>query len=184
MTSTNVNCCTDFYRAVSVGSLDNLYEILGKTERKMMSNLAQSYNEMGETPLLVAINKRHLHVVQFLVDILEIDISQVGRFSWKDSNYLNIPPLFAAIISDQISMTNYLIETKKVAVNLDLFMKDSTTTSLDKINVLELIGAGYILHGVCDSHLRGLIYWEKAEIFGQHVIVDGSSISKTFIFLI
>jgi hypothetical protein len=118
------------------------------------------------------------------VDILEIDISQVGRFSWKDSNYLNIPPLFAAIISDQISMTNYLIETKKVAVNLDLFMKDSTTTSLDKINVLELIGAGYILHGVCDSHLRGLIYWEKAEIFGQHVIVDGSSISKTFIFLI
>ena len=181
MTSTDVNCCTDFYRAVYVGSLDDLYEILGKTERKIMSNLAQSYNEMGETPLLVAINKRHPFVVQFLVDILEIDISQVGRFSWKDSNYLNIPPLFAAIISDQMSITNYLIETKKDAVNLDLFMKGSTTTRLDKINVLELIGAAYILHGVRDSHLRGLIYWEKAEILGQHVIVDGSSISKTFI---
>ena len=123
----------------------------------------------------MAINKRHLHVVTFLVDVLDIDISQVGRFSWKGLNYLNIPPLFAAIISDQMSIIKYLIETRKVAVNLDSFMKDSITV-LFKMNILELIGAAYILHAERGCRLRGLSYWKKAESLG-HLKIGDISIS-------
>lgn len=171
----------EFFCAVSVGSLDDLNKIIGKIGGEMIFNLAQSYNEMGETPLLVAISNRHLNVVQFLVGVLEIDISQEGRFSWKDLNYLKIPPLFAAIISDQMSIIHYLIETKKVAVNLDLFLSDSSTHHItelfrNKIDVLELIGAAYILHGDRESCLCGLSYWEKSESFVP-VPVDGRSIS-------
>ncbi|XP_046636782.1 uncharacterized protein LOC124315267 isoform X2 [Daphnia pulicaria] len=159
----------EFFRAVSVGSLDDLNEIIGNIGGEMIFNLAQSYNETGETPLLVAISNRHLHVVQFLVGVLEIDISQEGRFSWKDLDYLKIPPLFAAIISDQMSIINYLIETKKVAVNLDLFLSDSPNRHifelLRQINILELIGAAYILNGDRESLLCGLSYLKKSKYF-------------------
>lgn len=170
----------EFFCAVSVGSLDDLNEIIGNIGGEMIFNLAQSYNETGETPLLVAISNRHLHVVQFLVGVLEIDISQEGRFSWKDLDYLKIPPLFAAIISDQMSIINYLIETKKVAVNLDLFLSDSPNRHifelLRQINILELIGAAYILNGDRESLLCGLSYLKKSEYFVPFP-VDGRSIS-------
>lgn len=88
---------------MSIGSEFELREILDAEGRKITINAAESYNEQGETPLLVAMRRKHFDAVKFLVTDLKVDvIGQNGRFSWKGIDCSEVPPLFAAIISGKI----------------------------------------------------------------------------------
>lgn len=84
MASAKTNSNQHFFQAVANCSVDDLRKILDMEGLESTTKLAQSYNETGETPLLVAIGQQHclqhFFVMKFLVDLLNVDISQTGRF--------------------------------------------------------------------------------------------------------
>jgi hypothetical protein len=143
----NTNGSKEIFEAVRMGSVDVLEKLLATNGLDATSKLAQSYNEEGETPLLVAIKCKHLKVVKFLVKSLKVNFGQIGRFFWRTVDYSEVLPLFASIISDQLSIMKFLFaqEMKYTsAISLDSIMSSSIPRP-QKIDQLELIGAGFIL---------------------------------------
>ncbi|KAK4025842.1 hypothetical protein OUZ56_014887 [Daphnia magna] len=80
---------------------------------EFIANVAKSYNDMGETPLLVAIKNRNFRTVKFLVSKLKVSVIQVGQFTWKNVDYTDVPPLFAAVISNQLTIINFLVDSEQ-----------------------------------------------------------------------
>lgn len=165
MASTKVNTDDDFFQIVASGSVSDLLKIIEKEGREKSTKLAQSYNEMGATPLLVAIGKKDFQVMELLVEVMGASIGQIGHFTSNGVDYADCPPLFAAIVSDQLSFVEYLFKRKmtrdKPSLNFDSFLSSSITCR-QKINILKLIGATYMLSGNWSSFLHGLSYWKKA----------------------
>ncbi|XP_046461804.1 uncharacterized protein LOC124208129 isoform X1 [Daphnia pulex] len=146
-TDSNTNGSKEIFEAVRMGSKDVLKKLLATNGLDVTSKLAQSYNEEGETPLLVAIKCKHLNVVKFLVEDLKVNIGQIGRFFWKMMDYSEVLPLFASIISDQLSIMQFLFAEEmkyKSTISLDSIMSSSIPRP-QKIDQLELIGATFIL---------------------------------------
>jgi hypothetical protein len=166
-TDYNTNGSKEIFEAVRIGSVDILEKLLATNGLDVTSKLAQSYNEEGETPLLVAIKCKHLNVVKFLVEDLKVNIGQIGRFFWKTVDYSEVLPLFASIITDQLSIMKFLS-----AISLDSIMS-SSIPRLQKIDQLELIGSTFILlknvpwisqedDGNDPDEQRGRMCWKEA----------------------
>ncbi len=140
-----------FFNAVSKGLVDELQEMLAIHGLDVMTNLAKSYNGTGETPLLMAIKRSDQYTVKFLIEHLDVCVSQRGRFSWKEFDWLEVPPLFAAIISGQKTVINLLIEREALS-SVPFTEADSIASSSisrqEKIDVLELMGAAYIFRAL------------------------------------
>ena len=68
----------------------------------MTTILANSYGGIRDTPLLLAIRGNDItKTVELLINDLNIPTHQLGRFLWKEFEYLKGSPLYAAIISEQ-----------------------------------------------------------------------------------
>ena len=70
----------NFFRSVSEGSVKDLQKLLGANGRKITTDMAKSFNECGETPLLLAIKKNNHLMVAFLVEVLD-----ALSIKWEDS---------------------------------------------------------------------------------------------------
>lgn len=174
-TDSNTNGSNEIFEAVRIGSVDVLKKLLATNGLDVTSKLAQSYNKEGETPLLVAIKCKHLNVVKFLVEDLKVNIGQIGRFFWKTVDYSEVLPLYASIISDQLSIMKFLFAEEmkyESAISLDSIMSSSIPRP-QKIDQLELIGAGFILlknvpwisqedDGNDPDEQRGRMCWKEA----------------------
>ena len=166
------NCIEVFFQAVSKGSVPNLQKLLKKhkpheDEEAMIVN---SFNSGGETPLIVAIKGNHHEMVKFLIEELKADVFKTGRFNWKGMEYLQALPLFVATLSDFTSdqcIINFLVGKSTVDISiLNPFVMTAKMLPSQKIDMLELMGAAFIVHlNVADWRRRielGICCWESA----------------------
>ncbi len=165
-----INDTEAFFKLVSIGSVTELKKLLSKFEQEVVEKISKSCNIDGETPLLLAIKGNHKKMVKFLLQNLNVPIAQTGRFVWRELVYGAVPPLLAAILSDQTSdlcIIDFLI-TKEVriftsSVNVDSVLSSPIPCS-QKIEILELMGAAYILiqQGKQRACQFGLQCWTEA----------------------
>ncbi|KZS12324.1 Uncharacterized protein APZ42_022430 [Daphnia magna] len=141
--------CINFFQAVATGSMECLRKAF-KEGDEFIANVAKSYNDMGETPLLVAIKNRNFRTVKFLVNKLKVSVIQVAN---------NI------ILFVDLSQHPLILS--------------SQTTRLQKICILELIGAAYIFDGTRASRLHGYSCWMQAFLLRQSTTDGGSTIPKS-----
>ena len=136
------------FSAAASGSVEAMQEVVYRCGLEQTAELAKSQNNEGETPLIVAVKGNHLEVVKFLVHELHVSIGQTARFLWKGVDYLQVPPIFAAIICGKLPhqlIIRFLIETDfENPVVLDSVLSSSIPPS-QKLDVLEVIGAAYAL---------------------------------------
>ena len=171
-----------FFSAVSKGSITEVQQLLYVNGLEITTDMAKSFNELGETPLLVAIKENDYLMVQFLVEVLNVPINQMGRFLWNEVDYPEVPPLFAAIICDQTFstfivhfLTTALLNSGARPVNifhacLDSILASSISNRTQKIDILELLGAAFIPAGM--FRRSGILEfvvecWKKALILRQ-----------------
>ena len=183
--ATNNNIRT-FFQAVKTGSVDTLKELQLKIDPKELTKMSKLFTHEGETPLLLAIRGCHLEMVKFLIEDVKVNKQQFGRLIWKGTmDYMEVPPLFAALIYDHIpeqSITNFLIEQQ----DHDEFLKVMTSFFFSpipwtqKIEIFELIGAGYLLKKPFDAEMAacGLHYW-KQSLRLRHGNLNRPSFPKT-----
>lgn len=162
-----------FFETLESGCLSALQLTLGNVEPEVKAWLVESYNERGETALVVAIRRRDLSLVKYLMDDLKVDTCRIGNFTWNGVEYLDVPPLFMAIICADFYIFKYMLEyqhlnlvDERAGINEILA---SLQPSQEKINVLELLGATYIHHDLVHprnnnqtTRRRGLQYWREA----------------------
>ena len=87
-----------FFQIVKEGSVEKLKEFEKTNEREETFEIANSFNENGVTPLLLAITESNLLMTEYLIWNLNVNINQTGKFFWNGMGYLEGPPLFAAIL--------------------------------------------------------------------------------------
>ena len=171
---TNQNLDT-FFKAVSTGSVPELQELLKKMEPDVKVRIANSFNTEGETALIVAIKGNHQEMVKFLVEEMKADIFKMGRFKWKELDYEEAMPLFVAVLSDYTfnqSIVNFLVtkdtsdeDTADPPDILKPFLISKFSKVMQNIDMLELMGAAYILHTHEDGIIRvwlGIYCWTHA----------------------
>ena len=167
MASEKVMNVDAFFRIVSSGSVDELKKMIVDCSEET-TKIANSFNDEGETPLIVAIKGNHPEMVRFLVRELKADICQLGRFTWKNLDYLESPPLFAAIMCDNrpdmITIKFLIYQTTEPSTIFYSISSSDFLTRNQKIDVLELVGAAYCLIKL--SHLNSLKFaarfWSEA----------------------
>ena len=137
------------FEAAASGSVEAFREVVNSCGLEQTAEYAKSQNEERETPLIVAVKGEHYEVVEFLVDELHVSVGQTGRFLWNGVDYLQVPPLLAAIICGKLSYQPIidLLIARDVAnpVVLESILSSSIPRSV-KIDILELIGAAYVLN--------------------------------------
>ena len=107
----------------------------------------------GETPLIAAFKENQFPQIKCWIQDSKVIINELGRFSWKGLDYLEAPPLFVAIMCDYSPLQNIvqlLTDRELTTHNESLAILDSISSSArlsrtQKIDVLELVGAAYIL---------------------------------------
>ena len=177
-----------FIQIVKEGSVAKLKQFLGTNGLRETTILANSYGENGDVPLLLAISGNHREMVEFLVNQLNVYTDQLGRFVWKGLEYTEVPPLFAAIIFEgneqpsehpsslNSSFVEIIINKEMCSCYGDRFRlflySIELSTSIprsQKIDVLELMGAAYLLNQFKDKKETadrrrdyGLLCWKKA----------------------
>lgn len=152
----------------SVSQLQKMIDVDGWTE---VYDTARLFNEEGETAILLAIRRRHLGVVKFLVDEAKVDLDQNGRFQWKGTDHSAVPPLFAAVVSGQPAIVEFLICTENAddGISVDIMgsILTSSITRAEKIDALELVGSAYISRGRIAGQRLGVPCWMQATILRQ-----------------
>ena len=142
-----------FFEAVGRGSADEVRSMVITNGKELMVQLARSSNDFGETPLILAVKGNHKEMVKLLVEELDAPIGQTGRFMWKGIDYQAVPPLFSAILAehtDPMPILKFLIFKDFTAnhnsgpASLDSIISSSVPLK-QKIDILELMGAAYIL---------------------------------------
>ena len=162
----------EFFMAVEEKSLDKLKDILNQDGMEETAALAKSFNEYNETPLLTAISTNQKEMVKFLIDTLRAPIDQIGDIWWDstdDDYHEQGPPLFCAIIcNEDLSIVKFLIDKEMSNTTVEHPVLNSVLTSsidrLQKIMILELIGATYILERpeLERAKKTGLLCWIEA----------------------
>ena len=127
----------------------------------------------GETPLIAAIKENQFPQIKCWIQDSKVNINELGRFSWKGLDYLEAPPLFVAIMCDYSPLRNIvqLLTDRELATNnkslaiLDSISSSARLSRTEKIDVLELVGAAYILKKNFDlkSLKFALQYWRAAQ---------------------
>ncbi len=172
---TSLEHSKSFFEAVKKGSIDEVQEILRKCDEvEEKGDLAHLINEDGETPLLLAIQAQDQKMVKFLVNELNVDIAQLGRLRWKDVDYSEAPPLFAAIIcipqlNSSIILSMLYKDGTEIPMTLNSIVLSEAIPREQKIDMLELIGSLYVISRemVSDGLELALKYWKQATIFRQ-----------------
>ena len=100
MTSNKAIDVQAFFQTVGRGSITAMIELLTGSEIEEITRTANTFNSEVETPLIVAIKGEHYTMVRYLVEVLKANICQLGCFIWKEFDYTQVPPLFAAICCD------------------------------------------------------------------------------------
>ena len=154
-----------FFQIVKEGSVEKLKEFEKTNEREETFEIANSFNENGVTPLLLAITESNLLMTEYLIWNLNVNINQTGKFFWNGMGYLEGPPLFAAIIFESqkpaqfpfpihrhSSIVAFLIDeiykvdqTHCLNIVLESVRNCKSITRQQKVEILELIGSAYIL---------------------------------------
>ena len=144
-----------FFEVVKEGSVDKLQVILKQEGLEETTVLAESFNEFGETPLLLAITENNIEVVEFLIGTLNVPIDQFGKFRLGDDNskyHEASPPLFCAITFNKgkiQKIVNLLIHKEKTSDKMAMAETLITLNSVlwyylmdrkQKITTLELMG--------------------------------------------
>ena len=172
-----------FFEAVGRGAVGEVRSMVTTNGKERMVQLARSSNDLGETPLILAVKGNHEKMVELLVEGLDTPIGQTGRFIWKGIDYQAVPPLFAAILAehtDSMPMLKLLIEKDLPENNNSPAVLDSIMSSsiprAQKIDVLEFVGAAYFLESfdpdVC------IEYWIQAMELRQSTADGGPPIPK------
>ena len=160
-----------FFAAVGRGSIDEVRSMVTVNGKELMAQLARSSNDLGETPLILAVKRNHEEMVKFLVEELDAPIGQTGRFVWKGIDYQSVSPLFVAIFAehtDPMPILEFLngkeipSEANESPAGFDSIMSSSVPLT-QKIDILELMGAAYILQ----RNFFGMRCWEQALILRQ-----------------
>ena len=158
-----------FFQTVSSGSIFALWLFLiGHEEQFRIANYA---NSEGETPLIVAIKGNHNDMFDYLVSVMGANVYQLGQFMWKGLDYSQVPPLFAAVLCETnikhriiYSLIDYDLTSNNCKPGCIDAIMSSSLTQTQKVNVLKLLGAVYILE---ETESRksvefGLHYWSNA----------------------
>ena len=104
-----------FKSVIASGSEMELKDFLTGSKQEEKTRLASSFNSKGETPLIVVIKGEHYdksRLVRYLVTELKASTCQFGRFTWKELDFKQLPPLCAAILcddSDNMTVIYFLI---------------------------------------------------------------------------
>ena len=155
-----------FFEAARKGVVSSLQDIIARDGKKVAFKLANSFNELGETPLLLAVKGNHEDMVKFLIKNLNAPVNRLGRLLWNGTDYGEVTPLVAAILSGQhyLSIVDVLVK-EDILMYRDVIkhVLKSKILRLQKIDILELTGAAYFLHLNGEtSHKVGLLYWRCA----------------------
>ena len=143
-----------FKSVIASGSEMELKDFLTGSKQEEKTRLASSFNSKGETPLIVVIKGEHYdksRLVRYLVTELKASTCQFGRFTWKELDFKQLPPLCAAILcddSDNMAVIDFLID-QDLANNSTpecvAVITSSSLTEFMKANMLKLLGAVYVL---------------------------------------
>ena len=155
-----------FFEAVGRGAVDEIKSMVTVNSKELMVHLARSSNDLGETPLILAVKGNHEKMVELLIEDLGALVVQTGRFLWKGIDYQAVPPLFVAIFAehtDPMPIIKFLIEkdlpeNANSPAGLDSIVSSSVPIT-QKIDILELMAAAYILQKKFTS---GMKYWMEA----------------------
>ena len=177
--------CEAFFEAVTEGKRKNLIKILNTHGPEVTTELSKSFNEHRETPLMVAIKKANLNMVKYLVGKLDVPFRQIGRFLWRDVEYVDVPALYVAIVSGEMDIAAYLLSQEVNSFQTAAIVESITSSPnqrQEKINILELMGAfNFYFYDSHPSPQNGLVYW-RAAMNLRHSIIDGEpTIPKTIV---
>ena len=166
-----------FFQVVSTGSVAELQELLSGVKPKEKAKIANSYNLEGETPLIVAIRGNQHEMVKFLVEELEADF-KTGQFNWKGIEYVEALPFFVAVLSDNGTSDQFIIQflvaksptdvTAAVSVLKKVFQKSNKTPVCQSqlTDMMELMGAAYMMQideeGEITRAWLGMYCWDIA----------------------
>ena len=144
-----------FCQAVKKGSTEELKQLLYtvQPEDRNMAKIVNQFNSDGETPLLVAIKANQHKMVKILVEQLRANIGITGRFNWKGIEYVEALPIFAAILSGcttdltiiKCIVSGHFFTIQKGVPILAPFVNSHTIPWLQKVDMLDLMGAAYML---------------------------------------
>ena len=165
-----------FFEAVGRGAVGEVRSMITTNGKELMVQLARSSNDLGETPLILAVKGNHEKMVELLVEGLDTPIGQTGRFIWKGIDYQAVPPLFAAILAEHADSISVSMPILKFLIGKDLlanhnsrpagldFIMSSSVPLTQKIDILELMGAAYILE---NRFTFGMKCWVRALVLRQ-----------------
>ncbi len=184
-----------FFEAVGKGSVKEVEKFLNKNGKKETAALAKTINKEGETPLLLAIKGDHEDMVKFLIEKLKVSSRQLGRFSWNGVHFPHAPPLFAAVVSAKsvcLSIVDTLIYSEDKEFDFASFdpgaedddeifadsIVSSSLTRQQKIDVLELLGAVYIIKTSIVKLYTAVELWKRAILLREPTDNDEPEIPK------
>nr|CAH0107101.1 unnamed protein product [Daphnia galeata] len=178
--------CEAFFEAVTEGSREYILMMLNTHGPEVITELSKSYNEHGETPLLVSIKKGNVDMVKYLVGKLDVPIAQIGRFVWKGVEYVDVPALYVAIVRGEMGIAAYLlskeVESNQTAQIIDSILSNPNNERQVKINMLELMGAiNFYFYLSNPARQNGLMYWRAAMNLRQPTIDGEPAMPKTLL---
>ena len=151
-----------FYEALNTGTALTLQKLKSQITKEELASIAKLYTN-GVESLVSPIRRNQLEMVKFLVEEVQVDTHQFGRINEVN---MDVPPLYAAIIYDctpEYSSVNFLIQ-KQDHLKLVHSILHSSIPREHKIEVLEVIGAGFILKKPFNATTAamGLTFWKES----------------------
>ena len=151
-----------FYEALNNGTALTLQKLKSQITKEELVSIAKLYTN-GVKSLVSPIVRNQLEMVKFLVEEVQVATHQFGRINEVN---MDVPPLYAAIIYDctpEYNFVNFLIQKQDYLKSIHSILQSSIPRE-HKIEVLEVIGAGYLLKKPFDVEMAacGLHYWKQS----------------------
>ena len=163
-----------FFDAVSKGSVGAVEEFVSTHGKELAIELVNLSTKTGDTPLLLAVKGNHKEMVHSLFLKFHAPVSPNDQFLWQGAHYKAVPPFCAALLCSNKTCP-YIV---KSLILLDVLssispvilhsIMSSGNTRSQKIELLELIGATYILEDHFQNSTKfGLACWKQAMLLRQ-----------------